>query len=55
MEGVLPIYKMAEGTDPDALARLWLLVESFAPVYTAQRERRVVETKKMVCDLDEVL
>jgi hypothetical protein len=49
MERALPIYKMAEGTDPDALARSWLLAEPLAPA------KRAVDTRKVVCNLDAVL
>jgi hypothetical protein len=55
MERALPIYEMGEGADPDALARSRLLAEPFASVYTAQRAKRAVDTKKMVCEPDEVL
>jgi hypothetical protein len=55
MERALRIYEMAEGANPDALARSRLLVEPFASVYAAQRSKRVVDTKKMVCEPDEVL
>jgi hypothetical protein len=55
MERALRIYEMAEGMDPDALACSWLLAESFASVYAVQREKRMVDTKKMVCEPAEVL
>jgi hypothetical protein len=55
MERALHIYEMAEGMDPDALACSRLLAESFASVYAAQRAKRVVDTKKMVCEPAEVL
>jgi hypothetical protein len=55
MERALPIYEIVEGADPDALARSRLLAVPFTPVYAAKRARRVVDTKKMVCDPDEVL
>jgi hypothetical protein len=46
---------MAEGADPDALARSRLLDEPFTSVYAAQRTKRAVDTKKTVCEPDEVL
>jgi hypothetical protein len=55
MERALPIYGMAEGAEPDALAWSPLLAEPLPPIYMAQRARRAVETKKMLCDPDEVL
>jgi dethiobiotin synthetase len=55
MERAFPIYGMAEGADPDALPRSWLLAEPLAPVYAAQRARRAVDAKKIVCEPDEVL
>jgi hypothetical protein len=54
MERALRIYEMDEGADPNVLARSRLLAEPFATVYAAQRAKRVVDTKKMVCELDEV-
>jgi hypothetical protein len=55
MERALRIYEMVEGVDPDALARSHLLAEPFASVYAAQRAKRVVDMKKIVCEPDEVL
>jgi hypothetical protein len=55
MERALRIYEMVEGTDPNALALSRLLVEPFASVYAAQRAKRTVDRKKMVCEPDEVL
>jgi hypothetical protein len=55
MEGALSIYDMAEGVDPDALAHSRLLAEPFVSVYAAQRAKHAVDTKKMVCEPDEVL
>jgi hypothetical protein len=55
MEKALHIYEMAEGADPDALARSRLLAEPFTSVYASQRAKCAVDTKKMVCEPDEVL
>jgi hypothetical protein len=55
MERALRIYDTAEGADPDALARSRLLDEPFASVYAAQRAKRAMDTKKMVCEPNEVL
>jgi hypothetical protein len=55
MERAPRIYEMAEGADPDALARSRLLDEPFTSVYAAQRTKRAVDTKKTVCEPDEVL
>jgi hypothetical protein len=55
MERALRIYEMAEGADPDALAHSRLLAEHFVLVYAAQRAKRAVDTKRMVCEPDEVL
>jgi hypothetical protein len=55
MERALRIYEMAEGADTDTLACSRLLAEPFTSVYAAQRAKCTVDTKKMVCEPDEVL
>jgi hypothetical protein len=46
---------MAEGADPNALAWSRQLAEPIAPIYATQRARRVVDTRKIMCNPDEVL
>jgi hypothetical protein len=46
---------MAEGADLNALARSRQLAEPIAPIYATQRARRAVDTRKIVCNPDEVL
>jgi hypothetical protein len=55
MERVLSIYEMAEGVDPDALECSRLVAEPLASRYATKRARHAVDTKKVLCDPDEVL
>jgi hypothetical protein len=55
MERALPIYEMAEGAEPDALARSRLVAEPLAPSYAATRAKRAVDTRKVVCDPEKVM
>jgi hypothetical protein len=55
MERTLPIFEMLEGADPKVLEHSWLVAEPFPPAYAAQRARRAVDTKKVMCNPDEVL
>jgi hypothetical protein len=55
MERALPINEMAEGTYSDALAGSQPVAEPLALLYKMQRAKRAVDTKKIVCDPDDVL